>query len=410
VRSLCTWDCVHFVDIAQCGYQYEHQHAFYPLLPLCVRYASKTVLAFMRPYLGTRATLVLIGLLLTNGAFVASAACLYQLSRHLLPTEAHALWAVTLYSVNPASVFGSAVYTESVFALFTNLGFLSMCWDRWWLASVALTLAAAARSNGFLHSGAFGLRLLYVGQEIARRPRKRFCGEAARFCYAFLALSLAVQCLLPCMPMILFEAYARVRYCTIDTEDTRPWCQSMSSLYAFVQDRYWGVGFLKYFEWKQAPNFGLAMPALLLSLCSLWATMRGHLSHVVSAGLWSASFLKGRNREPERDVGSETRIFKPEVWHRPWLRTVVLSIAYEQAILLFAAIFVMNVQVVTRLISALPLVYWWIAKNIVDFYGGRKSSGNTTYHVDRMLVGISTYYGLFVLLGCVLYSNFYPWT
>eukprot|EP00958_Prasinococcus_capsulatus_P021484 scaffold2911_cov414-Prasinococcus_capsulatus_cf.AAC.28 len=47
VRSLCTWDCVHFVDIAQCGYQYEHQHAFYPLLPL-VRsptYAGYSMLA-----------------------------------------------------------------------------------------------------------------------------------------------------------------------------------------------------------------------------------------------------------------------------------------------------------------------------------------------------------------------------
>ena len=34
LRALCTWDCVHFVEVAQCGYQYEHQHAFYPLLPL----------------------------------------------------------------------------------------------------------------------------------------------------------------------------------------------------------------------------------------------------------------------------------------------------------------------------------------------------------------------------------------
>jgi phosphatidylinositol glycan class V len=38
----------------------------------------------------------------------------------------------------------------------------------------------------------------------------------------------------------------------------RPWCRGkLPSIYGFVQEQYWGVGFLKYYEAKQVGRWGL---------------------------------------------------------------------------------------------------------------------------------------------------------
>ena len=45
------------------------------------------------------------------------------------------------------------------------------------------------------------------------------------------------------------------------------WChRPLPDLYAHVQSKYWGVGALRYYQWRQAPNFALAAPAL--GLCA----------------------------------------------------------------------------------------------------------------------------------------------
>ncbi|EXC22149.1 hypothetical protein L484_016215 [Morus notabilis] len=38
IESSIIWDNVYFVQIAQCGYEYEQSYAFLPLLPLCISF------------------------------------------------------------------------------------------------------------------------------------------------------------------------------------------------------------------------------------------------------------------------------------------------------------------------------------------------------------------------------------
>ena len=63
-------------------------------------------------------------------------------------------------------------------------------------------------------------------------------------------------CYIICMPL------ADVTWDTVYS----PWCDKLIPLpYSYIQDSYWNVRLLRYFELKQIPNFLLAAPMILLS-------------------------------------------------------------------------------------------------------------------------------------------------
>jgi phosphatidylinositol glycan class V len=68
--------------------------------------------------------LILAGVLVSNVAFVLAAVALYRLGCAVLNDEPLACTAALLFVINPASVFFSAIYTESVFALTSFAGML----------------------------------------------------------------------------------------------------------------------------------------------------------------------------------------------------------------------------------------------------------------------------------------------
>jgi phosphatidylinositol glycan class V len=90
------WDSLHYLRIAQCGYETEQSHAFFPLLPGAMRAAQATgtlglrscslrmradsapaALRSLLPALYPRCTLALAGVLISNAAFVLAALALY---------------------------------------------------------------------------------------------------------------------------------------------------------------------------------------------------------------------------------------------------------------------------------------------------------------------------------------------
>ncbi|BBH04314.1 transferases, transferring hexosyl groups [Prunus dulcis] len=137
------------------------------------------VLAPLVPVIGQRAVLGLSGFVINNIAFV------------IVADHDAALRASILFCFNPASIFYSSIYSETLYALFSVGGLYHLISGKDVIAVLWFALSGFSRSNGIINAGC---------------------------------------------------------------------CWWSSAL---------GVGFLRYFQVKQLPNFLLASPILSLALCSI---------------------------------------------------------------------------------------------------------------------------------------------
>ncbi len=136
------WDTGFYVSIAEEGYRFEGVElpsvAFFPLLPLLMR--------LLMPLLGDA---VVAGILISNLALLAATIVLY---RAVLDEwdEAVAERTVWYLSVFPAALFGSAIYTESLFLL-TAIGATLLARRGRWVGAGFVGIAAAlTRMHGVL--------------------------------------------------------------------------------------------------------------------------------------------------------------------------------------------------------------------------------------------------------------------
>lgn len=245
IDSLAPWDSVYFVRIAKCGYETDMINAFFPLLPLLMHYGEKlTGLFLLEPFIPVESLYTLIGLSINVFAFCIAAVALYKLSLRTIHNERIAIFSTILFCFNPASVFYSAVYTETLFAACSWLGFLLLP-NRYWLGVLALTAASAARSNGVL---ACWFVLHPFMKDLAMRR--------------FVKMKCVIQTLLGCVcivsPYVGMQLIAYNTYCKSGSTDVDMvnrgeiaplWCsRRVPSVYGYVQEAYWEVGFLRFYE------------------------------------------------------------------------------------------------------------------------------------------------------------------
>lgn len=136
------WDAGFYVSIAEEGYRYEGvtfpSVAFFPLLPLLMR--------LLTPLTGDA---VLAGLLVANGALLLASLLFYRLvAMRWGPRLAErALWYLLIF---PASFFGSAIYSESLFLLGAAGALYYARRGRWGLAALFAFGAGLSRLMGLL--------------------------------------------------------------------------------------------------------------------------------------------------------------------------------------------------------------------------------------------------------------------
>lgn len=315
------WDAEHFLFIAERGYLFEHNCAFLPLFPLSLR----ALACLWPPQLQPRSRLLLSAALLNSLLSVLAAAALYGLGRAVLRRRGEAFLAALLFSLSPASVFMAAAYSESMFAFLAFSAMWQLEKGQSWLSGLLFSLASGARANGLINAGFFlysrGKRFalqLQVGPASVRKLPlmwKQVLG---------LASSAALMCAGICLPFALFQYYAYVRFCGPGTGLGQtlpepllqlardkgyrvagmdgakpPWCsQRFPVVYSYIQDTYWNVGFLRYFELRQIPNFLLALPVTLLGSWAAWTYVSTNPRHCLTLGLErSKSEEKGKPRD-----------------------------------------------------------------------------------------------------------------
>lgn len=267
------WDAQYFLHISVLGYSHENCIAFFPLFPLLIRFVSRAVEIFLIHNISEWNAALLSSCLVNLLLFVAASRYIYLITLKVAHSVQFATRTWLFFCISPATVFFLAPYSE---ILFSSLAFAGIYYgmNGRMLASVFFFgLSTATRSNGLLNLGYLWFRFLVVAS-----------GTKAREIPSLL-VTYVVYSLVCISPFAVYQIYTYQQFCQLHTS-TLPgiysellssrglvipgtsipeWCHSKLPMsYSAVQSAYWHVGFLRYYEWKQVPNFLLAAPVLSL--------------------------------------------------------------------------------------------------------------------------------------------------
>jgi phosphatidylinositol glycan class V len=340
--GLSRWDAEHFLFIAEHGYLYEHNFAFFPGFPLALLMGTE----LLRPLQGllSQRSCLLVSVALLNLLFsVLAAVALHDLGCLVLHCPRQALCAALLFCISPANVFLAAGYSEALFAFLTFSAMGQLERGRGWASGLLFALAAGVRSNGLvslgflLHSQCRG----FCSSLAVLSPWKPLVKLMASVCLSVLIVSL---------PFALFQYRAYIQFCSpgsapsipepllqlaadkgyrLAGENAPPWCSwDLPLIYNYIQDVYWNVGLLRYYELKQVPNFLLATPVTVLVVWATWTYVTTHPWLCLTLGL---------QRTKDRE--------NPEKPHRGFLSPkVFVYLVHAAALLVFGGL-CMHVQV-----------------------------------------------------------------
>uniref|UniRef100_A0A8C8R592 GPI mannosyltransferase 2 n=1 Tax=Pelusios castaneus TaxID=367368 RepID=A0A8C8R592_9SAUR len=459
--GLSHWDAEHFLFIAEHGYLYEHNFAFFPVYPLCVRVVAEFTLWPLQWLLCLRSRLLLLAVLLNALLLVLAAVVLYELGRMVLGCRKMAFLSALLFCLTPANVFMTAAYSESMFAFLVFSAMLQLEKGQSWTSGLLFSLAAGVRSNGVINSGF----LVYSQSKALAFQLQAGVGSVMKLSHVWrqllrLATSVVLMSAGVLFPFALFQFYAYLRFCEPDASPEhavpRPllqlavdkgyrlatvngvkpaWCSHWPPvIYSYIQAVYWNVGFLRYFETKQVPNFLLAVPVIVLGSWAAWVYLTANPQHCLMLGLVrnKSEGRKGENSNKPVEGFCCSRVF--------------VYMVHATALLAFG-ILCMHVQVLTRFLgSSSPVLYWFSAHLLQEYeplLWEEGTAGQTAPSLSekprigsclpglfrkrisenlimRLLLNwkisspitkcILGYFLSYWLLGLILHCNFLPWT
>lgn len=417
------WDAQYFMHIARYGYTYENSLPFFPLYPLVVRLIAVVIYSVF-PVISLDSSLLLVFTVLNVILFVLSAKTLFKLTT-LIFDETMAYRTALLFCINPATIFFSAPYAECMFCYLTLQTILNCVILYKKHAStnfeleyhnvlyiLPICLSAVVRSNGILNIGF--LIYTYICIYIKHWPKNSLMKGTLFLLMVLWKISiLTIICL---APFIIYQVYCYDMFCTnFETEYplnvvahaqennyvlsgqfskyNQSWCYDRIPLaYSYVQSHYWNVGFLKYYQLKEIPNFLLASPILII-------LFKKSCQHIV--------YNANRN---VIDIFSFNKLFDKKkqlnIIFNPVLNVFVIHILFLS---LFCILFV-HVQVSTRMLcSASPIFYWFCA----NFFNDIKLDNFSDIFYKKMSLKqyvVILYFLSYFVIGIILFCNFLPWT
>jgi phosphatidylinositol glycan class V len=369
------WDSIHFLNIALKGYQNDYQFAFYPAYPYLLGVSAKIFIPLQ--FLTETDMMVCRGTAFSLLFSLVSLILLREILKELDFSPKVVNTACVVFIFNPAFIFFVSLYTESCFTMFSWLTFyLFLKYRRIPYYLIPLIVSCTIRSNGILT--AIPILSVHLMETLVRR---KLTLKAVVF------VSLTLVCSI--LPYLSFSYYAFSRICSENLftgEGNEEFCQSgqFYLTYSHLQKKYWNVGFLSSFQFRQIPNIMLATPILLLSFSTLFASFNEDIEEkeLVSNRLW---------------ISANWNIsFKSSLL--PW--------KFHLLVTTLLGLFMAHIQISTRLIcSSSILIYVGIAK-LLEGEEEQKGKKNG----KKMKKYITIYLFLYVIGGSILHTNFYPWT
>lgn len=422
------WDAQYFMHIAKYGYTYENTLAFFPLYPLLVKTMS-VMLTYIFVFLNEDSVLLLTFILLNCFLFSKAAITLYELTLIVLNNDL-AYKSAILFCINPATVFFIAPYSECLFSYLT-LKAMRNCFLAFNKPSkvsniskfkdiieiiIPLSLSTSVRSNGILNIGFITYFIIqFAFKNLHLKSIKKLFIIILKYTVFLILIILTCS-----VPFILVQIYDYYKYCT-DFSHSLPqnvidfglvnnlilpgqvsihkqtWCfKKIPLAYSYVQDHYWNVGVLRYFEFRQIPNFMLAFPIIYIIVTNSIKFFKCHKNYCLNLGIFRFKWCTNNKITGDCNFKKEMFVF---VVHALFL-TVFCT-------------FCIHVQVTTRIIcSGSPVPYWFTAYYFESCKKKSNSLENIFLNKNRNNYARCTiYYFLsYFIVGVVMFTNFLPWT
>ena len=432
----------------------EQAHAFMPFLPMSVRFVANRILIrtvplrFLPPtYEGT---CVLSGLLLNIVAFSIASLLLHELTRTmLLKQQANksdgyvlsdyiARQTAIIFCCNPANVFFTTAYSEATFAAWTFAGYLLDEQGKTFYAVLPWMMASYTRSNGSLVCVYLLLKGLgkAIGALSTPMGHTNSCASSKLYPFwhgmATMTLHIICACFVA-IPLVYHDWTGYNIHCDVNNDIRPEWCiiqdsktnkRPMFSLYGYVQRKHWNVGFLRYFSWKQLPNFMLATPILCIGVMATLSWIRLSWKRFISKS-------NKQHEEPQYNkpyATNQLMIFITWVIFalnecgvcrksfEPGLEELLVGAGLLAHYAVFAGFCILgatvaHVQISTRLIcSSCPAFYWYV---VFVLQKAKKTQQERTHSpgYDICVSAAIKYYMLaFNIVGPFMYVTWLPWT
>ncbi|OUM57786.1 glycosyltransferase family 76 protein [Piromyces sp. E2] len=232
------WDSFFFYHIAENGYVYEQETAFFPFLPYMMRFLSNSILYPLQFILSYKSVLLISGVLIVNISFVLATVTLYKLGIKIFKDEKFSRITAICYCLTPSGMFSTAVYTESLFAFLTFYGMEKMVDKKYLQAALIWMLTTLTRSNAITYIGFFGYEMLKkknTNSKLETINVKRLLKSLLKF--------IIYSCIVG-SGLVFYQFFCYKKFC-LDVKDEngqfiRPWCENkIPLLYSFVQIEYW---------------------------------------------------------------------------------------------------------------------------------------------------------------------------
>lgn len=416
------WDAQYFLHIIKYGYTYENTLAFFPLYPIIVKIFS----IFCSPvliFLNEESVILLTILFLNTLFFVLAALNLYKLS-YLILDRNLAYKATILFCFNPASVFFSAPYTESLYSYLTFKSMVNvvLLHDKWLKSGrylncrdivyiIPICLSTCTRSNGLLN---VGFLVYYLFDVFVKRLQDCTYSASKKVMIGIKFLLIVITSSIFCiLPFIVYQVYSYSLFCTdfvnnlpkhiteygltknyilpgMVSKYNQSWCfKDIPFAYSYVQEHYWNVGFMQYYEIKQIPNFILASPMIFIMIRYSYEFFQQHLSNILYIFICKKKVYRGELFELDMFVFVVHALF-----------------------LTVFNIFCIHVQVTTRIICSASPVFYWYSSYIFSNVEYRNNFNlfifNKNLNIKQKL--IKYYCLLYTVVGTIMFCNFLPWT